>query len=228
MKKVLTLLLTIVMVLATCCTAFAAPVGFVSSPTSNNAPVVTDTENPSEDCEAIVLVIPYSRRGELEENFRTDIENAYNSIKNKEADDSLLAVLSTISGALGIDVGDLAVSDLFNVSFTNCDTHDDHETSTVTVDADTLAHFTGLMCWINGTWHKVEGAAVSADGTSLVFPVKAEGPYAIVVDKNAVGSPSTGDEGISPVWFVLMAVSAVGLAVIAVVAVKRRSEADEK
>ena len=80
MKKALSVVLALVMCLAFSLSVAAAPGSFVSSPSGNQAPQLIEGKNESEDCEAGIVITPYSERDTLSEEKRELMENVYDMI----------------------------------------------------------------------------------------------------------------------------------------------------
>jgi hypothetical protein len=145
------------------------------------------------------------------------MEKAYDTIKNNVKDSSLDKALKEL-GTKDHPYAALAVSDLFDIDFSDCAQHAEHGSAKVHLTAETLDHFVGLLVYVGGKWMIVEGAEVDKEESTIKFLVEEFGPYAIVVDSTLAGNGAdTGDAGISWIWFVLMGVSAAGLITIAVV-----------
>jgi len=75
MKKLAILCLSVVMLLSLGLTVFAAPGGFVSSPSGNPAPELIDSVNKTEGCTAQLKITPYSERNTLDDG-RSHLEMA--------------------------------------------------------------------------------------------------------------------------------------------------------
>lgn len=225
MKKVLAICLTMVMVASMSITALAKG-GFVSSPSGNPAPTVEAFKPSNPDCKAGLDITSYSERGDMSEELRTNLEKAYNDIANTDDLTKLNADLAKLAKDKNIDGTKLAVSDLFYLHETGCDNHSGHNGFEVTLGADTLNNFVGLLHMNkNGEWELVSGATVVNDGKSLKFSVDSFSPFAIVVDTSFNGSdgPQTGNNSMIYIYVILMAVSAVALAVILIRNKKKKS-----
>lgn len=223
MKKVLAICLMIVLVVSMSLNAFAAPNGFVSSPSGNRAPILIKFEPKDEGCTATIIITPYGEKNRLPANIRDILENAYNDIVNSKDLTNLSADLADLANKKNIDGGKLAISDLFDLSSADCGDHDGHKKFDITLDADALDRFVGLMYRDSeGKWHLIEDAKV-VNGTHLQFTAEGHYPYAIIVDTTE-GTPSkTGDSDIILVCAAVMAVSAAALAVVLVKGKKRHA-----
>lgn len=225
MKKVLAICLMMVMVLSMSVTVFAASGGFVSSPSGNPAPSVVSF-NPSNDaCTGRLVITPYGDRHGLPDALRTMLEKAYKEIANSDDLTKLNAELAKIAADKGIDGADLAVSDLFDIHVTGCDYHDEHADFDITLDADTLNRFEGLLHMNkDGVWELVADAEVINNGEHLKFSVDSFSPFAIVVNTgvDTPDSPQTGDNSMIHIYAIIMAVSALAIIVIAVKSKKQR------
>ncbi len=228
MKKMMTVCLALVMLLSMSLTAFAVDGGFLESPSLNLAPRLRSFTVDSEECEAEIIITPYSQRETLDEESQDEIEAAYAEIKASDDLTVLNADLAALAASLGIAGTDLAVSDLFDMDYINCNhvTHrDEHGNFRITLEADTLANFVGLLHRNEGTWELVKGAV--ANGDTLSFSIDDFSPFAIVVDtsdapgtgdSDAPGTgdndaPGTGDNSKVYVWGVIAAVSALAVVI---------------
>lgn len=202
MKKVLTIVLSIIFVLSLSVNALAANGNFLESPSRNPAPQLIDLSLP-EGCTIEVVITPYADRNSMDDNKVDDIEGAYAVLR--EADDitALNEQFKEFIKNKGIDSKNLAVSDLFDISYYGCLVHAPHNLFTFTIKADTLKNFVGLLHFHNGEWDFVDNAKLNDDG-SLTFTVTDFSPFAIVVDTGAQDTP-TGD--ITPWIFVALIVA---------------------
>lgn len=215
MKRVLAVFMVMVMAFAMALPAVAAD-NFVKSPSGNPAPKVEKVEPADKDCTVEIVITPYVDRNDLDTESRDEIEKAYDTIKNNKAGSSLGETLKKL-GTKEHPVDALAISDLFDLDYTNCDGHAEHGSVQIHLSAETLDHFVGLLVYVDGEWMVVEGAEVDKKESNLKFLAEKFGPYAIVVDSTQAGGAATGDAGISWIWFALMGLSAAGLITIAVV-----------
>ena len=225
MKKVVAICLMMVMVLCMSVNVFAAPSGFVSSPSGNPAPTVVAFEPNNDDCTGRLVVTPYGDRHELSDALRAMFEKAYNDIVNSDDLTKLNAELAKIASDKDINGADLAVSDLFDIHVTGCDYHDEHVGFDITLDADTLDRFEGLLHMNkDGVWELVTDAEVINNGEHLKFSVDSFSPFAIVVDTSSgtPDAPQTGDNSMIHIYAIIMAVSALAVIVIAVKSKKQR------
>ncbi len=218
MKKAFALVLTFIMIAAMGVTAFAAPNGFIVSPSANKNPTLVDWDPISPDCNAGLTVTPFGDRDKLDDESREQLEAARDSIVNASDLTELNEDLKKKSQNAGIDADDLAVSDLFDVDYTDCDIHDEHKGFKVWLDSDQLDKFVGLMHFDGENWTLIDDAEIDEDGY-LVFSSDKTGPFAIVLNtaENGSGSdtpPQTGDDFHWWIYVALMAVSAVALVII--------------
>ncbi|MBR3692613.1 MAG: LPXTG cell wall anchor domain-containing protein [Clostridia bacterium] len=190
MKKVLTAILVLVLVLSLSFSVLAAPANFISSPSTEEAPGLVSGTNVSEDCVAQLIITAYAERDELPAEIRALLEEAYKMITEAGDLSELNAKVKEIAEKMGLDMKDLAVSHLFDISTTDCDGHADHGHFDVTLSADTLHNFVCLLHYYNGEWRIVENAQVTNNGEHLEFDEDEFSPFAIVVSTD---TPDTGD-----------------------------------
>lgn len=222
MKKVFAICLALVMVFALSVTVCAAPGSFVNSPSGNDAPIIVDFENESDDCTANLDITSYGDRNELSDADKKEMEDAYNQIKTSTDLTDMFSGLNAIVNELNILPSDLAVSDLFHIDYTDCVEHDEHGAFKIKLSADTLKGFAGLIQYLNGEWKLIENAKVE-DGQYLIFNADELSTFAIVVDstKSATTSPVTGD----PTLAVMAVVFGVALCTVAVAATVNKKKA---
>lgn len=219
MKKVLAICLVMLLALSMSVSAFAAPEGFVVSPSGKGGPSLVDFDPADDDCTATLVVTPYGDKDTLPDDFEADLDKAYDDIVN--SDD-----VKKLNDDLAKEVGNknAKVSDLFNLHTTGCDNHENHVDFDVTLEAENLKNFAGLMYRDNdGKWILVKDAKVS--GNHLKFSLKdfdGNAPFAIVV-ATGTNTPGTGDIGNIYVYLIIMAVSALALAVVVVAAKKKKA-----
>ena len=186
MKKILTVILAICMFACFCISAAAATGSFVSSPSANRAPTLVTFENASEDCVAEIKVSAYADRFEIGEDKAKELEAAYSSIAKTTDLGVLSPDLVALAEELGVPSEKLSVSDLFDVSAYNCESHDDHAEFTIKVKPASVKNYAGLIHYKNGEWEVVESKA-EADGT-ITFTVDSFSPFAIVVHDGSIGA----------------------------------------
>lgn len=217
MKKIVISCLTVFMVVIMAINAFAAPVNFLSSPSGKDAPVIVEYDDPDDDCTGKLIVTGYGDRDELSEEGRKTLEKAYETIVGAE---NLKDIVPSLEGE------GLSVSDLFDLSVSDCGVHENHGKFDITLSADSLKNFAGLMYFENGAWKLVENAKVEVVNGEyhLIFSSEFFGAYAIVVDTDAAGNaPQTGDNTMIGVYAVVMAVSALAIVLIVVKTKKQRA-----
>ena len=223
MKRVLAIGLMIVMMMSVSITAFAAPGSFDKSPSGNKAPVVEEFKPESEECTAELVVTPYAERNELPADLKDQIEKAYSAIASTDDLTKLNSDLAAVAAGKNILGNKLAVSDLFDVHVSGCTAHEDHVNFNITLGADTLNRFVGLLHMNkDGSWELVKNAKVVNGGKALNFSMNGFTPYAIVVDTTG-NTPATGDNSNVLPYIILMAASAVGFVVVLVVSKKKKT-----
>ncbi len=223
MKRILTSLIAVLVVFSLSVGALALPGSFIQSPSRNEAPVLIEGENESSDCTAELVITPYKDRKTLPEKALKDIKTAYDIIAGCKDLTTLNSDFATFVAGKGLKGVNLGVSDLFDVSYYSCDTHDFHGYFRIKLGAETLERFVGLLHYNDGEWEFISNAKVLEDGETLEFRVKDLSPFAIVVEKDsdAVVSPDTGDS-INFVLPVIMLVCSAALVVVCI-RIKKKS-----
>lgn len=219
MKKALTLVLVLVMMYTLSIPAFAAPGAFVSSPSNSGAPSLEDFFNESPECFAELIITAYKDRSTLNDEKKSEIEEAYQTIVNATDLSTLNASLKDAAAKLGVETTDLAVSDLFDVSYYSCEHHADHGKFTIKLKANTFSKFVSLMHYTEGKWEIIDNASVDGNDI-LTFTIDELSPFAVVVNTSSA-STETGDSS-AIVYFLLIAASVAGISVLAVKAKKAR------
>ncbi len=212
MKKFMITCLALVLMMSMSLTAFAA--GFVESPSLNPAPTLVSFYVDSEECEADLVITAYSQRSNLSEEGRVTIEGVYDDIKNATDISTLSADLAAVANSLNVATADLSVSDLFDISYMNCDpeTHTaEHGSFHITLRAETLDNFVGILHFTDGAYELVSDAKVNENG-DLTMSVDSLSPFAIVVGPEK-SAPDTGDNSMIYMWGILAAVSALAVVI---------------
>ena len=194
MKKVCLFAIVLAMVFSMSIAVSANPGEFVASPSGNQAPTLIKGDNESENCEVVLTVTSYANRASLTPEAKQAIEAAYDQIAHTNDLSTLNAALAALAAQLNVSVSDLAVSDLFDISSSDCDGHDTHAEFDITLKAETLNNFVCLLHYIDGAWVIVEDARVTQNGEHLEFTVDSFSPFAIVVNTAAVEDETDGDE----------------------------------
>lgn len=211
MKKALAIGLALVIAVSATMMVFAAPGGFVSSPSGNEAPVIITVSYEDGSCEPRIVVTPYSERDSLEIEKEEDMNEAYDEIAANKDLSALCSELSAVAASKNIPVANLAVSDLFDVSTYHNGDHDYCGSVTVKIGAETLNSFVALLHRdLDGTWEVVPDVIVNISEGTLTFSADRFSPYAIVVDADSNDVPNTGANIFVPAT--AMVVSAVALA----------------
>lgn len=198
MKKLFTAALVLALAVSMSLTAGAA--GFVSSPTNNPAP---ELDNPPGGVE----VTPYAEREDLPEEDREDLEDAYKDIIDSTDLSDLVEELKDIAEELDIPAGNIAASDLFDITYVG------EEAVSITLKGDALEYFVGLMVYEDGQWTLVDDARV--ENGRLVFTTDISGPYAVLVDAGKYTKPpKTGDDNSIALYACIMVASALAFVVV--------------
>lgn len=200
MKKIITFLFALLMITSLLVTVFADNDAFVSSPSAVKAPELVDYENEDEDCTAVLVICAYADRSNLSEESKATLEEAYAAIVNSEDLSDLTEELDKLAKKLNVDSSVFAVSDLFDISYAGCVTHDEHGVFTITLKPHMLDNFAGLLHYKNSEWVLVEHAEVNEDGIHLTFEEDELSPFAIVVHDG------TAEPNSFPWWILILVV----------------------
>ena len=221
MKKLLVVCLVLVMVASMTLVAFAGPGSFVVSPSINPAPEIIGFVPRDSECTAELVITPFGERLELSPVLRGLLEKAYQEISSSDDLTKLNADLAAVAAAMNIDGAMLKVSELFDIHVEGCEYHDGHTDFDITLAADSLKNFVGLLHMnIDGEWELISNAKVTHNSEHLQFSVESFSPFAIVVDTtngfDIEDVPDTGDHSMVSLYATLMVVSAVALLVVLV------------
>ena len=222
MKKILAVILAVIMVVSAGVLAFAQG-GFVSSPSGNEAPEITDVQYGEDSCNPRIVVTPYNEREELDEARKNAIIAAYNDTAENKDLSKMCAALSGVAASKGLSVLQLAVSDLFDITAYHNGDHDYCGIITITLSSETLRNFVALLHrGADGTWEVVPDVTVDYASNTISFQVRDFSPFAVVVDTEAENVPDTGSEIIIPA--VVMFLSGISLAVVLFSLKKKKAE----
>lgn len=195
-KKILAFVMAVAATFVCSASAFAANGEIVYSPshhgpeadtsTSGSATAGTTTPSTSTDQTGTAAkneeqdkyrAVGYSKRSALTAKQRREFIKCYNDVKKHTDLTELTEDIADIAEEQGLEVSDLAVSDIFYSVLPK-----NKESGTrVRVKAPNLDKFVALLCYSNGEWSVVKDAKVNANG-KLVFKTKKAAAYAIVID----------------------------------------------
>ena len=226
MKKILSICLMMALVVIMSVNAFAAPNGFVNSPSGSTGPGLVDSTNESEDCSAKIVITPYSERDTLSDELREKMEKAYSDITGASDLTDVCGDLEGLAKKMKIDPEDLAISDMFDINYIGCGDHEGHGYFDIVLKADSLKGFVALLHNNDNGWEIIKNAKVKQvkGEWHLSFSVEDFSPFAIVVNASTSGnSPQTGDNSMVTLYVAILA--AVIFALIALVIKSRKQNA---
>ena len=220
MKKIISLTLAVIMVLALSITAFAADGAFIQSPGKVN-PEISNFQTSIPNYDGRIIIVPYHKKDTLPAEESQLMDKAYNEISGKTTTSNLKEVIGFISKNSNTTSDKLGVVDLFDI----------HEEGATVVTADGQYTFTISLEGVNnyksliymdseGVWRVVQGAKISADGKSLTFTTTTlSSPFALVVEKTDAatsvgGSPKTGDNTAYYIYAVVACFSAIAALIV--------------
>ena len=212
MKKIVMFFLAIAMVVSMSISVFATAGGFTSSPSRNPAPELVSGKNESADCVSELVITAYGDRNDLSEEARREFEEAYSEIIGTQDLSTLNSEIKDIAESLGVEVSELAVSDLFCIEDTDCENHGNHGRFNIALKAETLNNFVCLLHYYNGEWLVVEDAEVTENG-ELSFSEKEFSPFAIVVSTGKTPAKSDNSGLITGIIIAVIVVVVLGVAV---------------
>ncbi len=215
MKKIVVFCFAILMVFALTIPTFAAPGAFVSSPSGNMAPELVNYVAETEGCVATIKITAYSERASLDEAARLELEDAYNQIANPTEDNAYSKAINQLASDKSMNVSQLSVSDLFDISASDCEGHDAHEGFTITLKSETLTNLVGILHFNGSTWDIVDVSELNKEEGTVTFNVDELSPFAFVVgDGTGADVP---DDGPNNLWWIIPTVIAAGGAISAAI-----------
>ena len=222
MKKLSVICLALVMVLTMSLSVFAAPGAFVQSPTLNTNVELVSFET-GEDCTAIGIVTPYSERHTLHDEKRQALEEAYKQIVEYKEGNGFYEALCKLAEEKGMQVSELSVADLFDISYYDCPDHDGHDGFTITIKSEYLDKFVGILHMDpEEGWEIIEIKGLDKDAKTVTFFVKTLSPFAIVVDNGTGDDAAQTGDGIM-IYAGVMLAAACGLTVVLLGSKKKRA-----
>ena len=226
MKKVLSIVMALAMVLCMSIAASADPGKFISSPSGNSAPTLVESAPGSDDCDADLVITPYSDRDDLPAEIKTQMEKAYQSIVSAASVTDLNAAIAEVAEAKGIPAENLTISDLFDIRYISCDEHSDHGKFQIVIKADTIKKFVALLHFNNGSWEIVEDAEVkTVDGElRLTFSISDFSPFAIVINSEGATDSKPPKTGVESFAIGALAISVAAAAAVVFLSKKSKKE----
>ena len=221
MKKFVAFLTAVVM-MATLALSVCA-VEFVPSIEIKKAPTVISAVDENGNSYLIVLT-PLVDTETLDEDAKNQLLGAYDKLKEEQDIITLSEELKKIAENKKIPAKNLIVKDLFDISIEG---EFKGNVITITLTADQLTNFVGLMHYQDGKWTLIDDAKV-VNGNQLTFSKDALGAtgsigsFAIIVDSGAPTSPETGVQ--LPFALIAVAVMFAGAAVVFFVKSKKVTE----
>ena len=189
--------------------------------------------NPEVSQGIFLVLTPYAERASLPDAGAT-MEAAYQALKGADSLADINAELEEAAKQLGVSADDLVVSDLFDLSLIYSTggfvldeaTLAEYMPVTITLKADLLDRFVGLLHYKDGKFVAVENAKV--ENGNLVFTVDSLSPFAIIVGKEGTtpgtSEPESPDTGDMMPWGIA---AVMALAALTCVLFIRREEAAE-
>lgn len=187
MKRILTAVFAILMIAAMTVSAFASSDAFVSSPSQKRAPELVDYENESEDCVAELEICAYGDRDQLEDEDRLKLEEAYSNLLETADLGDLNDDIDSLASSLKVDSNVFAISDVFDISYYDCDGHEAHGEFTITIKPESVKNYAGMIHYTDDGWELLESE--EKDG-NITFVVDSLSPFAIMVHDGTASGPA--------------------------------------
>lgn len=177
MKKILAVTFVLLLVAGSTLSVLATNGAFVNSPSGQQAPILIEAENASEDCVAVVTVTSFADRETLDEPTQNKLDDAYNVIATTEDLGTLSEDIQERADDLGIDSKDLVISDLFDVSYSDCESHEVHLSFTITIKPASVENFVAVLHYLDDEWEVIDGVV---EGDEITFVADSLSPFAIM------------------------------------------------
>ena len=217
MKKLLAVIFAIVLASVMCVTAFAAPNNFVSSPGADNNTTLEGSDNNTEGCEAKLVLTTFANRQQLDDSSLKNLEDARDAIVDAEDLSDLCDGLKDKTDK------DLSVVDLFDIDYSDCDSHGEHKGFTFRVKVSSLDKFVGVMNYNGGDWELVD-ASVNENG-ELVIDTDKTGAFAVVLESEQEDTSHPNQTGDTFTWWIYAAIMVVCAAALVLIGIKlKKSE----
>ena len=181
MKKLFVVFMIVLLALSMSLPIFANVGGFISSPSGHQAPEVIEADNRSKKCEAVISVTAYAQRDTLPEESRIEIEQAYATIRGTEDVTTLSPDIVNYAAEAEVGTYELAVSDLFDITHSECAEHDKHKYFEIAIGTETMDKFVCLLHFKDGEWTVVESARLNRKKGMIEFEADDFSPFAVVV-----------------------------------------------
>ena len=196
MKRIAMAMVAVLLMVALVVTASAASNNFINSVAQVGKPVLQGNPEIAEG--VYLLLTSYSDRATLPDDG-AKMEEAYGIVNSASDLTALNAGLATAAANMGLQPSDLVVSDLFDLSLIyerggfvlDEELLAQYTTVTVSLKADLLDRFVGLLHYVNGKFEHVDNAHV--ENGNLVFTVDTLSPFAIIVHRE--GANPGGESG---------------------------------
>lgn len=217
MKKLFAVIFAVVLASVMCVTALAAPNNFVSSPEADNDTTLEGSDNNTEGCEATLVLTTFADREKLDDASRKNLEDARDDIVNSGDLTELCAGLKDKTDKK------VSVSDLFDIDYTDCDTHDGHGGFTFRVKVGSLDKFVGVMNYNGNAWELVD-ASVNDNG-ELVIKTDKTGAFAVVLESEQEDTSYPNQTGDDFTWWIYAAIMVVCVVALVLIGIKlKKSE----
>jgi hypothetical protein len=221
MKKIVVLVLAVLMVATMSVGAFAASGAFVESPSKQLAPELVSFDNESDACTAILIITAYADRAELDAAAVAALEKAYAEIAGTENLGTLDDEVAALAEELGIPAADLAVSDLFDISYSDCDTHEEHKKFTIVIKPEATTNVAAILHYTAEGWEVIP-AEIKDDGT-LTFESELFSPFAIMTHNGLPASCCCG----WICWLIILLIVLLIIIIIVVLVRKKKKNNDK-
>ena len=185
MKKILTISFVLVILMSTMLTAFAGG-SFVSSPSKNLAPELIEFQNASDACTAQIVITAYADRATLGEKADV-LTEAYAIIVSAQDLGEVDADIADLAKELNVDSAGFAVSELFDVTYVDCDGHEVHGEFTITIKPTSTENFAAMLHYNGTEWEVIESEVKDGE---ITFVAELFSPFAIMVHSDLPAASS--------------------------------------
>ena len=195
MKKTITVMFALLLVANMMMVCFASNGSFVSSPSQNLAPELIKGANETPECVSELVVTSYVDRFDLNDEKKDELVAAYNAIVSAADLGDLSPEIESLAKSLGVSSSCLSVSDLFDISSSECDGHLKHGAFEITLKPTSTENFAAVLHYVDSKFEVIEGTVENGE---ITFVTGVLSPFALVVHD---GSVQTQKANLTPFLF---------------------------
>lgn len=215
MKRTVAVLFALLLMANLFVVCFAEDNVFVSSPSTVQAPELIEGKNETTSCPAEVVITSYADRSKLGVENVIALEAAYNALATTEDLGVLSADIQALAEELKVSSADFAVSDLFDISYSNCDAHMEHGVFSIKLKPASTEGFVAMLHYTESGFEVIEG---TVENGTITFDTPSLSPFAIMVHSDLPENPNFA------LWWLWLLLLLLLIIIIIVVSSKKKAE----